>query len=370
MPRCMAGAPHRRDLLRAGVAAPFAMLMPPPVGGTGLNSIRDRAARRGRRYGAAVRADTLGSDPALRRAVLSECDWITPEIDFKWNALEYRRGGWWFERADALVAFAQANGKALRGHTLLWEQSTPDWARAELAERRDWRLVERWFATALGRYGDTACEWDVINEPIDTEHGRQGLRRTCFHGAFGADYIPRAMRLARHHAPNARLFINEYGLDYGNHVERDRRRALLKLVARLRHDGVPLDGIGVQAHLDLSKGPLDARAITAMLREIADLGLSISITELDVAEADRTRPLAARDRAIADEVRRYLDIVLAEPAVTGVVSWGVSDRDSWLQDGLDTANPDQLNRGLPFDVALQPKPVYFAMREALTKAQA
>ena len=358
----MAATFHRRDLLRAACAVPAVALARAAGGETRVT----RATAAGRLYGAAVRPGPLDDDPALRGAVVADCDWLTPEIDWKWNALEYRRGAWWFERADALVAFARAHGKLLRGHTLLWEQSTPAWAKAEMAERRDWRLVERWFATALGRYGDAACEWDVINEPIDTVGGDRGLRRTCFQRAFGFDYVARALWLARRHAPDTRLFINEYGLDYANGEERDRRTALLRLVEKLRRDGAPLDGIGVQAHLDLAKGPLDARGIAAMLRELAGMGLSITITELDVREADRSRSLAVRDRAIDDEVRRYLDIVLAEPAVRGVVSWGVSDRDSWLQGDVVAADPDQLNRGLPYDAGLRPKPVLATLQRALS----
>lgn len=349
---------RRRDVIRAVCALPTVAVARAAFG--------DRLPSR--LYGAAIRPGPLDADPALRQAVLANCDWLTPEIDWKWNALEYRRGAWWFERADALVAFARANGRQLRGHTLLWDQSTPDWAKAELAERRDWRLIERWFAQALGRYGDAACEWDVVNEPIDTEHGEDGLRRNCFHRAFGADYIARALRLARSHAPRTRLFLNEYGLEYTNSVEHDRRQALLRLIERLRRDGVPLDGIGIQAHLDLAKGPLDTAGITAMVREIADMGLSITITELDVREADRSLPLDRRDRAISDEIRRYLDIVLVEPAVRGVVTWGLSDRDSWLQDGLGVAVPKQLNRGLPLDIACRPKPALATLQRALGHA--
>jgi len=353
------GRCHRRDVLKGALAAPAMLLAPARSGDAGM------IAPTGRLYGAAVRADTIAADPALRRRVAADCGWITPEIDFKWNALEYRRGGWWFERADQIAAFARTHDQQLRGHTLLWEQSTPDWARAEIADKRDWRLVERWFDGVLGRYADAASEWDVVNEPIDTEQGHRGLRRTCFQRAFGDGYVARALHAARERAPTARLFVNEYGLEYANPVERDRRTALLKLVERLRHDGAPIDGVGIQAHLDLSKGPLDTIAITAMLREIAGMGLRVSITELDVKEADRSLPLATRDRLIDDEVRRYLDVVLAEPAVRGVVSWGVSDRDSWLQDGIAATGPAALNRGLPLDAALAPKPVYWTLREAV-----
>lgn len=351
------GTLDRRDLLKAALAVP-AMLVGPT-----RTVDAEASAYGGRLYGAAVRAEALTGDPHFARRVGADCGWITPEIDFKWNALEHRRGGWWFERADAIVAFARYERMGLRGHTLLWEQSTPDWARAEMADRGDWRLIERWFDAVLGRYAEAAGEWDVVNEPIDTEHGEHGLRRTCFHRAFGADYVDRALRAARERAPTARLMVNEYGLEYGSGVERDRRRALLKLVERLRRDNVPLDGVGVQAHLDLAKGPLDTAAIANMFHEIADMGLSISITELDVKEADRTLSIGMRDRAIDDEVRRYLDVALAQPAVRGVVSWGVSDRDSWLQEGIEAPTSASLNRGLPLDAAMRPKRVYWTLRE-------
>lgn len=326
---------------------------------------RPPAPRYRRMLGTAVRADRLLRDEALKRAIVADCDWITPEIDWKWNALEYRRDGWWFERADALAAFAADHGLGIRGHALLWDRSTPDWAKADMAERRDWALVERWFATVLGRYGAKACEWDVVNEPIDTEKGERGLAQNCFHQAFGAGYVARALRSARALAPDARLFVNEYGFEYANYVERDRRTAFLKLLEALRRDGAPIDGVGIQAHLDLSKGPLEARAIAAMLREIADLGLPVTITELDVKESDRALPIEARDRAVADHVARYLDVVLAEPGVRGVVTWGMTDRDSWLQDDLKPERVADYNRGCALDAELRPKPVTRALRRAV-----
>lgn len=94
---------------------------------------------------------------------------------------------------------------------------------------------------------------------------------------------------------------------------------------------MPLDGIGLQAHLDLRKGRVSAGQIRAFLREIEGLGLEAVITELDVKEADYAASAEHRDAAVADEVRRYLEIVLDSPAVKGVTTWGLSDRYSWLR---------------------------------------
>ena len=343
----------------AGAAAGLAAAaVSGPASGALRVSLKAAARSSGRYFGAAVRMDQIEAEPALRRAVLEDCDSLTPEIHLKWDCLQPERGVWTPREADRLVNFARANDLSVRGHSLLWDQSTPAWARRAVAEE-GWEVVEDHFSAVLGRYAEHVDEWDVVNEPIDTESGRDGLRRTTFHQAFGPEYVDRALRTAREFAPRARLMINEYSLEYDNPVDEARRTALLKLVERLRAAGAPLDGIGLQAHLDLSKGPLRSDILDPFLRNLADLGVFIAVTELDVTEADRRAPLLQRDQQVADEVRRYLDIVLDHPAVRGVTTWGLSDRHSWL---LTTESPD--NRGLPFDAAFQPKP----MLEALTSA--
>lgn len=374
----------RRTLLAAALVAPItARFDSAHATGSDLRaapvprrspSLAQAAKARGLYFGAAVRMDQITDEPSLRSAVLRDCAALTPEIHLKWNSLEWRRGEFNFSPVDQLLDFAEAHALHVRGHTLIWERSTPDWARADIMKRRDWTLVSNHFERVLGRYAGRVAEWDVVNEPIDTQTGAQGLRRTVFQQAFGATYIERALEEARSNAPHARLLINDYGFDYDNPVDGDRRSALLALVRRVRRAGAPLDGVGLQAHLDLDKGPLAASALAGFLQALADEGLSLTVTELDVKEADVRAPLAVRDQRVADEARRYLDIALAQPAMRGVVTWGLTDRHSWLSqgdgDGRLNAGParNPTNRGLPYDAALAPKPMYWAMTEALTSA--
>ena len=303
---------------------------------------------------------------ALRAAVLRDCAVLTPEIHLKWNSLEWRKGQFNFAPVDDLLAFSDANGLRVRGHTLLWDQSTPNWAKREMLEQRDWRLMSEHFARVLGRYGSRIDEWDVINEAIDTEAGARNLRRNTFFRAFGPTYIERALEEARTHAPQAHLVINDYGFEYGNPVDKARRQAFVALVRRLRAADVPLNGVGVQAHLDLSKGPIDKTGLQDMTKALIDLGLDITVTELDVKESESAAPTAARDQKVADETRRYLDVMLAFPEVRGVETWGLTDKFSWLSE----QTPHGVNRGLPYDGALTPKPVYWTIQQAMLDAKA
>lgn len=319
-----------------------------------LRGIRGAASARGLYFGAAVQSATLG-DGRLRSSVERDCSVITPEWAMKWDSLApgptYN-----FAEMDRVASFAARQGLGMRGHTLLWHKSVPRWAEAAMATRRDWSLIEDHFGKVIGRYGGQVREWDVVNEPVEPDHGGSGLRQNQFYKAFGPDYIERALVTARSKSGRARLLINEYGLEYSSNYEGQRRLTLLRLLEQLVSRGAPIDAVGLQAHLDLRKGNVYRDGIYGLLRDIRGMGLKVVITELDVAEANTGLPVERRDMLVADETRRYLDIVLQFNNVLGINTWGLSDGHSWLRTQRSASN-----RGLPYDRDWQAKPMHEAI---------
>jgi endo-1,4-beta-xylanase len=322
--------------------------------------LRAVASGGGRYFGTAVQAAALSGDDALRSTLTLDCASITPEWAMKWDALAPKPGAYNFNEMDRLADFAGRNGLALRGHTLLWHKSMPGWAASLIGRTRQWQHVEAHLEKVMMRYGSRIREWDVVNEPIEPNDGDSGLRNNQLMRAFGQDYIEWAFWSAHKFAPNARKLINEFGLEYNLPYEGQRRLSLLHLLARLKSRNVPVDTVGLQAHLDLRKGTVYRDGIHGMIRDITAMGLKIVITELDVTEADMSLPLARRDSLVADETRRYLDIVLDFGSVIGVNTWGLSDSYSWLR-----SQRSRSNRGLPYDVDWQPKLMHEAIRTAL-----
>jgi len=325
---------------------------PPPV-----RALRSAASSRGLYFGAAIQSATLG-DSRFRASVVRDCSIITPEWAMKWDSIAPSRN-YNFGEMDQLASFASRNGLTMRGHTLLWHKSLPRWAASALAANRDWALIDDHFSKVIGRYGNQVREWDVVNEPIEPSHGGNGLRQNQFYKAFGEAYIERALESAKARAPRARMVINEYGLEYNSGYEGQRRLSLLRLLERLRSRGAPVDTVGLQAHLDLRKGNVYADGIYGMMRDIRGMGLKVAITELDVAEANTGLSIERRDALVADETRRYLDIVLQFNNVLGVSTWGLSDSHSWLRTQRSAAN-----RGLPYDREWQAKPMHSAILTA------
>lgn len=333
--------------------------------------------RAGCLFGGAARASVL-NDPLIPGLLARECATLTPELEWKWAAIAPVAGRRDWAGADRIAAFARAHGLRVRGHTLLWHRSIPAWAADELAHRPDWRLVKDHIQAVVGRYSRLVGEWDVVNEPIEVGGGDDGLRDSPFLRAFGGEYVARALHEAHAAAPRARLFVNEYDLEYPQHQRR--RDALLALARALVGRGVPLHGIGIQAHLDLAKGPIDLVGLRAFLKAIAALGLKVSITELDVKERDYILPAGERDRLVADHVATFLAAVLPNVAVGSLTCWGISDRQSWLSftdadrarfpgAWADGSSPG-LNRGLPYDSDGVAKPMRAAIATALSRKPA
>jgi endo-1,4-beta-xylanase len=357
-PEAQDGALSRRAVLAGLAAAPLVAAAP----AIGTAALQDVAGTAGMMFGAAVRASTL-ADAAFRAAVVRECGSITPELELKWAWLEPKQGQLDFYDADQIAGFAAATGKAMHGHALLWHRSIAGWAAQALADKPDWSIVRRFLASVIPRYGTVARTWDVVNEPIDPGHRMDGLRPSPFLQAFGPDYIRRALEDARLFAPHATLFINDYGLDYDLPWQRDKRYLLLKLLEGLKHAGAPIQGIGLQAHLELAhQAAFNERVLADFLNELGGLGLQVRISELDVKEADRSLPLAERDRRVAEATGRYLDVALDNRAVGSVTCWGLSDRHSWL-------NPPggAINRGLPLDPLFAPTPMHAAIAAAFAR---
>jgi endo-1,4-beta-xylanase len=330
-------------------------------------ALKAMAERAGLFWGAAVISGQIEPASEFAEAVVRECSVIVPEWEMKWSLVEPERGRRNFARSDAVMKFAHKHRLKVRGTAYVWHLGIPKWAIDTLKNDPDWNLVASYITATLNRYsGNNVVQWDVLNEVIEPKHGRDdALRASPFLSAFGPEYISRTLFLARELAPNVALYINEYGLDYDGKIERDRRAALLRLIENLKKSHAPFHGIGLQAHLRVDNSRFSQETLRRFLADVAAHDLKITITELDVRERDFSLPIEERDRRVAREVARYLDVVLDEPAVEGIVTWGLSDRYSWHNRKLRDAGAKIRNRGLPFDENLAPKPVTHAIIDAL-----
>ena len=349
----------------AALASLGAMAGCGPVPSTAFRStpMKTLAARSGRGFGSEVAYAELESDPAYAAIVAAQCSQITPGIELKWGFFQPSPFDFHSGPAEWLLQWAQAAGISVRGHTLLWHVNQPRWALGALREDARTTVSNR-ITETMGAFKGRITEWDVVNEGIEPRDGRaDGLRNSIFLDTLGPGYIGDAFGIAHQTDPDAKLYYNEFGVEYANADNERRRTALLKLLERLVHDGVPIHGLGIQGHIYADR-PLDERAFRGFLSAVAGMGLLVKITEFDIRDHFAVLGgLGGMNTRILDTVTRYFDIVLDCPAVAGVVTWGLSDRYS------DLRTTNRWDRPLPYDVNLLPKPMRDAMAGAFVNTK-
>jgi endo-1,4-beta-xylanase len=338
-------------------------------------ALRQLAADKGLVYGTTISAAQITGDRPFIDLVLREAGVVVAENEMKWQVMKRGEpGDDDYGPADTVASFALENDIALRGHSLLWYYRTPDWF-SDLNSRseQEHAIIDR-IQKLAGRYRGMVHSWDVVNEPVEPKDGRQdGLRTAVFLEALGPEYLDIAYRAAREADPAARLVVNEYDVELDAPEHEARRAALLGLLQRMQRSGTPVDAVGIQAHLRAAGGPPFSPArLRQFLAEIADLGLTIQITELDVTDETAPADKILRDGLVADAYRRFLDAALDEPAVKMVITWGLSDRHSWIvrreTNESKWRSDDLPSRPLPFDADLRPKSATEAIAHAFAHA--
>ena len=330
--------------------------------------LHERAVAKGLYFGSSTELKHLQNDPAFKEALVGQCGITVPEGVLKFGPLRPTREEFRFAPADAMLDFADAHNMRFRGHTLVWHSpgSTPDWflesANASNAEEI---LIEH-IHTTVDHYRGRIHSWDVVNEGIYAGSSRADkLRETFWLELIGPEYIEIAFSVAAAADEHARLVYNDYAVDYAIPAHDVRRSAILRLLERLLARNTPIHALGIQAHLQAGLYPFDQRVLRDFLAEVGQLGLGIIITELDVTDYYISGDVSTRDEAVADHYREYLDVVLDEPAVEGVVLWGLADHYHWLRRWGPPRPDGAVVRPAPFSDQLERKPAWTAIAECL-----
>jgi endo-1,4-beta-xylanase len=370
---------HRR-LLAVGAAAVVAALSMstaavavPSATGPGNavapDSLRTLASKIGLRIGTAVIPYDL-DHPAYRDIVAGQFSVVTPGNEMKWQVVEPTRGTYDWSGAERLVSFAEQHGQLVRGHTLLWHNQLPGWLTTGVAngtisnaELRD--LLHKHVTDEVTHFKGRIWQWDVANEFFTDANPSTINANDFWVSHLGAGIIPDAFRWAHEADPHALLFYNDYNIagEDGSNAKSDAVYAWLK---QMKAQGVPIDGVGDQGHLDTQYG--FPTQLTQDLQRYAGLGLKVAITEADVrtfVDSPSTQVPTDHLATFAQpyEFSQMLKACLAVRACISFTVWGFGDADSWVP-GFFTGE----GYATIYDVNLQPKPAVTDLRQDLQLA--
>lgn len=356
---------RRTFLLAAGAGIAAASFQVSRADEPSETPLRQRAEKRGLVFGTEVNAGPLFSLKQYQDAVLRDAAMIVPENEMKWRPTQPTSRQSNYFNADRIAKFAKDNMLLLRGHTAVWHQNPPAWTKDIIGSDDGQTLVLDHARELINHFRGRVMEWDVVNEAIAPEDGMpDNLRNWAPYNKGGIDFIADCFHAAREADPNANLYYNDFSVYYQS--QGHRRDAILSFLEKLKSKGAPIDGFGIQSHL-IANAEFDEAIYRRFLSEVADLGLKIRATELDVSDIRLEPDIKLRDTIVAAHTKQYLDVLFDEPAVVGLVTWGMTDRFSWLHKGWP--RKDRLRqRCLPLDDNFAKKPMWYAIADALDHA--
>ena len=359
------------------IASLLAVVLAATVPAPGLRPLAEAAEFH---LGAAIDVDALADD-AYRQLLADNVTVVSTRDELSFGVVQPSQGTFDFSRSDAIVDFAVANGMTVRGHDLIAGGPLPTWITSGTWTAETLGEVLRDHVTnVVAHYRErnpgVITQWDVVGEAFLPDGSP---RPTIWQQVIGADYARIAFDAARAADPDALLFYDDFyddlavtqdAVDTGtpitggatasrsNCADIPKCVSVQAAVSTLVAAGVPIDGIGFQAHL-ASPDPVD---LTTFSSWVGDLGLVWAVTEFDV-------PLPITEMAdpvfLEFQAATYGDALTAcvdSPICDTFVTWGITDRYSSGDAG------GGFGGALWFDAQDVAKPAFTAMAEVLDAA--
>lgn len=337
--------------------------------------------------GGVLHGDSEGFKSAeYRNVAVAEFNAVTATIYMGWGPWPSPRKQPDVERLTRVVNWANNRSLKVHGHTLLYPMSNEalNWFQ-KLPNDQVPDYLDKFISKTAGDHAGKVWVWDVVNE-VMADYGQQmdqqGLRtKYKEYKAMGPGYVEFAFRSAKKADPNALLIINDYGI-----VEWNKKSTrLFEFVKKLKADGVPIDGVGFQAHFtDLKQSRLNADSIRKNFKRFANEGFQLFITEMDVCSIATKRPHPGKpgiSTPNAKQIKRQaaffgdmLEIALDEPACKALLLWDYADDFSWLHKTdrqMGNIPPGTYTHPAPFwcgkTCPIERKDAFYAMLDALKK---
>jgi len=327
-------------------------------------------------------AQINGTDTAAVELILKHFNSVVAENCMKSESIQPKEGEFDFTLADSFVDFGEKHGMYIVGHVLIWHSQAPEWfftdnegndvSREVLLDR-----MKNHINVLVTRYKGRVDCWDVVNEAFLDDGS---WRENKFYEIIGKDYVNHAFRFAHEADPEAELLYNDYSM-----AHEGRRNSVVEMVRELKNEGIPIDGIGMQAHSQMDFPPIDE--FEKSIESFAAAGVDVHITEMDIstlpspwnfngadvaANFDYEAYMNPYANGLPDSAKialqnRYMDFfnlfLKHQDKIKRVTMWGLTDADSWKNNWPIKGRTDY---PLLFDRNYKPKETVNKIIEAAT----
>lgn len=268
---------------------------------------------------------------------------ITPGNSMKWGPTEPSQGTYSYTQGDAVLSLATSHNMIVRGHNLCWYEQLPSWLSSSSSNATLVSILQAHIQSEVTHYKGQVYAWDVVNEPFDDS----GVMRSwLYQNVVGTSYIADAFNAAHAADPNAKLYLNDYNLEYSG----AKFNLALSTITTLVQQGVPIHGVGFEGHMIVGSVP-SAASIAANMEKFTALGLEVAFTEIDIRMT-----LPATAALLAQQQTDYQTMVTACMMVAkcvGITVWDYTDKYSWVPSTFSGQG-----EACPWDANLVEKPAF------------
>ncbi len=330
--------------------------------------LRTYAEQAGKYIGACVsiydgKMNVDDEDDEKTKLFVQQFNMVECENEMKFDATEPTQGEFNYYNGDRVVAFAQKHNLRVRGHALVWHSQVASWVSAD-GKKNDKKFTQQELLDIMKNHIDNVvthwkgkvAEWDVCNEVLDddqsivrTDPNGYKLRSASIWNYAGEDYVAQAFKWAHEADPDAQLILNDYGVEFQGQAKAE---AFYNFAKHLKESGVPIDGVGLQCHLDV--GNVDAAKLKATMDRFNAIGLRCIITELDLGMTD------TEDNRLqqAKDFYNITKVAMGSDNCNGMLVWGLTDAMTWRTG----SSP------LLYDGNMNPKPAYYGVHAGVREA--
>ncbi|SPO29699.1 related to endo-1,4-beta-xylanase b [Ustilago trichophora] len=285
--------------------------------------------------------------------------WVTPGNALKMQSV-YENENQWKELLDAVTKGAGDTKIKWKYHTLIWgaQQSKTMMQQSfskEAMMKTITDFVTNKMCTKIIKETDFFAI-DVLNEVFDDSGN--GFKKNGYFEVIGEEGYKEIFKIVKQKCPNYKLIINDYGMESAN----KKSDFAFKTIKSWLADGVGIDAVGLQFHVQLNNKYED---MLASIQRWTKESIPVVLSEIDIPI---NLPPSKED--LEKQAQQYGNVIQAalEGGAFGATFWGMMDSHTWF--GTQTEQGmGHGTKGAPllFDAQGKPKPAVAAIVDVFKK---